>query len=82
MSVSCAVCGRKVRVSNGLLIKHRDEWHHVCDNSRCDQESNAAGLARTDAPRQIEEGLPCARQALAEAIRVRDERRAAGVGAS
>lgn len=40
MSTTCAVCGKAVRVSKGVLIKHRIDGH-VCDNSGCSAEANA-----------------------------------------
>lgn len=47
MSATCCVCGRRVRVSKGVLIKHRDANNHACGNSGCEVDANERG--RTDA---------------------------------
>jgi hypothetical protein len=40
----CAACGAAVRVSKGVLVKHRAPGGGgVCDNSRCEVEANDAG---------------------------------------
>lgn len=47
MSVRCGVCGRPVRVSKGLLIRHREPGGSWCDNARTSVETNArAEVAR------------------------------------
>lgn len=46
MTAICCVCGQSVRVSKGVLIKHRDAHNHVCDNAGCDVEANERGRDR------------------------------------
>ena len=43
-STICAVCASSVRVSKGVLVKHRINGH-VCDNSGCSIEANDRGQA-------------------------------------
>ena len=45
-STICGVCGRRVRVSSGRLVRHRDDGHHVCDNAGCDIEANTSGVPK------------------------------------
>lgn len=47
MSTVCMVCGAKVRVSKGVLVRHRDAYGHGCDNSGCSVEANDRAKAET-----------------------------------
>ena len=45
-STTCAVCGGRVRVASGHLVKHRVDGH-VCDNSGCEIGANERGRVLT-----------------------------------
>lgn len=51
MSATRGVCGQRVRVSKGVLIKHRDAFHHGCENSGCDVDANRPEREEAPAPR-------------------------------